>query len=281
MNGKAQVRVGISGWTYAPWRGVFYPPKLPQKNELAFASRQVRAIEINGTFYRQQKPASFRHWHDEAPADFMFSVKASGFITHKRRLKDCAVPLANFFASGLLLLRHKLGPILWQLPPSLPRIDERFEEFMAMLPRTWHEAAVLAARHDSFIKSDEGIVDGGEEPIRHAFEFRHASFRDEEFIGTMRRLGLAVVVVDSAPHALGMEELTADHVYLRLHGQAPEYAESGYSEEALQKLAAKIQRFARQPGIRLVSAFFDNDAKAHAPANAQRLTELLDLPKAA
>ncbi|MEO6874662.1 MAG: DUF72 domain-containing protein, partial [Opitutaceae bacterium] len=130
-----RIRIGISGWTYAPWRGTFFPRGLLQRHELAYASRHVSSIEINGTFYSLQQPSSYAKWCGETPPGFIFSVKGPRFITHIRRLKEVAAPLANFFASGVLQLAEKLGPILWQLPPSLPYDASRLESFLSLLPR--------------------------------------------------------------------------------------------------------------------------------------------------
>lgn len=271
----AEIRVGFSGWTYAPWRGIFYPKKHPIKRELEYASRQVGSIEINGTFYRLQQPKSFQSWYDDTPPDFRFAVKANNFVTHRRRLKDVEQPLANFFASGLLLLKEKLGPLLWQLPPNLPMVDDRFETFFKLLPHNSREAAALAARHDSFVAGRAVIDPGGDYPIRHAFEFRHSSFNDEDFIELMRKYNVACVFPDSGEHDPGIRTVTADHVYVRMHGQAPEYAETGYTEEALDAIAEKILAWAKT--TQLVSVYFDNDAKALAPLNAMRLSQKLGL----
>lgn len=145
-----EVLVGFSGWTYAPWRGVFYPAKLAQKRELEYASRKVNSIEINGTFYRLQKPRTFQQWYEQTPPDFKFALKTSQFITHRRRLQDVEQPLANFFAQGILCLREKLGPILWQFPPSLPLVDERFEDFIKLLSRS---SSPMPARKPSTSRS--------------------------------------------------------------------------------------------------------------------------------
>src|SRR3954465_8180705 len=142
------VRIGISGWTYTPWRGVFYPKGLTQKSELAYASRTFNSIEINGTFYSLQRPSSFQAWYEQTPDDFVFSVKGGRFITHMKKLVGVETALANFFASGVLALREKLGPILWQLPPMLSFSEERLANFFDLLPRDTREAAKLASRHD-------------------------------------------------------------------------------------------------------------------------------------
>jgi uncharacterized protein YecE (DUF72 family) len=139
-----RVRIGISGWNYPKWRGVFFPPGLPQKSELAFASRQVDSIEINGSFYSLLRPESVVRWYEQTPEDFTFAVKGSRYITHMKRLRGVEVALANFFASGVLALREKLGPVLWQLPPSMAFDAARLTEILELLPRSTAEAAALA-----------------------------------------------------------------------------------------------------------------------------------------
>src|SRR4051812_1380718 len=187
-------RIGISGWTYAPWRGVFYPKGLTQKNELAHASRTFNSIEINGTFYSLQRPSSFRLWYEQTPDDFVFSVKGGRFITHMKKLVNVDTALANFFASGVLALREKLGPILWQLPPMLSFSAERLANFFDLLPRDTRAAAKLAKKHDerlkgrSFTKADE------ERPIRYALEVRHPSFRTPQFVDLLRKHRVALVL---------------------------------------------------------------------------------------
>ena len=131
---KPQIRIGISGWNYRPWRGVFYPKDLPQKRELAYASEQLNSIEINGSFYSLQLPSSYQAWYAATPDDFVFSVKGGRFITHMKKLKEVRTPLANFFASGVLALKEKLGPILWQFPPGFAFNEDRFAEFCGITP---------------------------------------------------------------------------------------------------------------------------------------------------
>src|SRR6187402_855993 len=142
-----QLRIGISGWTYEPWRGVFYPKGLVQKRELEYASRALNSIEINGTFYSLQSPESYRKWSAEVPDDFIFAVKGSKYITHRKRLQDIRIPLANFFGSGVLLLGKKLGPILWQFPPWERFDAKRISDFLKLLPKTTKAAAKLAAEN--------------------------------------------------------------------------------------------------------------------------------------
>ena len=186
-----RVRIGISGWRYAGWRGVFYPPKFPQRRELEFAASRFSTVEINGTFYSLQKPQYFRDWSAQTPEDFVFGVKGSRYLTHMLKLRNAEKPLANFFASGLLELGKKLGPILWQFPPQLRFERTRFHEFFAKLPRTHAAAAVLAREHDQRLdnRATTEVAAGvpGKTLIRHAIEIRDESFATEEFIAVTAR----------------------------------------------------------------------------------------------
>lgn len=270
------IRVGISGWTYAPWRGVFFPEDLPQKRELEYAARQVRTIEINGTFYSLQRPSSYQAWYEATPPEFVFSVKGSRFITHLRRLKDVEKPLANFFASGVLRLREKLGPFLWQLPPNFPYDHERLETFFKLLPRSGAEAAALGRRHDARLRSRAWTRPNRIPPLRHALEIRHKSFENPDFIELLRQQRIALVVADTAGKWPYMEDVTADFVYVRLHGAEELYA-SGYTEAALDDWAKKIRRWA---GKGDVFVYFDNDRKVHAPFDAIALERRLKVEQA-
>lgn len=176
-----EIRIGISGWNYKPWRGVFYPRELPHRRELEFASRQFNSIEINGSFYSLQRPSSYQRWYDETPDGFVFSVKGGRFITHMKRLRDIEVPLANFFASGILCLREKLGPILWQFPPRFRWNEERFRNFFELLPRDSSEAAKLAKRHNEKVKDQAWTKTDRRRRLYHAIEIRHDSFMVPEF----------------------------------------------------------------------------------------------------
>ena len=164
----AEIRIGTSGWRYPPWRGVFYPDGLPQRRELEFLSRAVSSIEINGSFYALQRPENYRAWAAETPDDFVFALKGSRFVTHMKQLRDPDVALANFFASGLLALGPKLGPLLWQLPPRMRYDPDRIETFLACLPRTTTEAAEFAARHDERLDGRALTSTDAERPMRHA-----------------------------------------------------------------------------------------------------------------
>ena len=281
---RGDVRIGISGWTYAPWRGVFYPEKLPHKQELHYSSRAFSTIEINGTFYSLQTPKSFLRWRDETPDEFVFAVKGSRYITHMRRLRDIETPLANYFASGVLALGPKLGPILWQFPPSFSFKPELIEPFFKLLPRTTEDAAVLASGHDARLAEQafvEPVVRGR---IRHAMEVRHPSFVCEEFIALLRKYRVALVCADTVAWPRLMD-VTADFVYCRLHGSKELYA-SGYGAKALDEWAVRVaswasggeaegehasRKAAPRRAKRDVYVYFDNDMKVRAPVDARGL----------
>ena len=267
-----QIRIGMSGWVYPPWRGVFYPRGLNQRAELDYAAQRVTSIEINGSFYALQRPSSYRSWYAQTPPGFVFSVKGPGFITHMKKLHDVYTPLANFFASGVLALGEKLGPVLWQLPPNLGFDAERLAGFFAQLPRSTAEAAWLARRHDDRM-TDRSYTDiDADRPLRHALEVRHESFRVPAFLDLLREHRIAVVVADTAGTWPMIKEVTADFAYIRLHGQDELYT-SGYTDEALDGWAALIRGWVA--GGCDVFAYFDNDAKVHAPFNAICLIDKL------
>lgn len=271
----SETRIGISGWTYPPWRGKFYPPKLPQKHELHFASRCFSSIEINGTFYSLQRPSSYRRWYDQTPLGFVFAIKGGRFITHMLRLKNIDPALPNFFASGILLLKEKLGPILWQFPPNFPFDAGRFEAFFDKLPRDTSQAARVARKHDKRLTKDRRWLETDRRrPIRHAIEIRHESFRDERFYRLLERYNIALVLADSARRFPMIERITADFVYARLHGDEELYA-SGYSASALDEWARRLTKLRRG---RDLYVYFDNDAKVHAPFDAMSLANLMGLP---
>ncbi len=287
----AFIRIGLSGWRYRHWRGTFYPPKLPQRKELAYVATLFPTAEINGTFYSLQRPASFQRWASETPDEFLFAIKGGRFITHMRKLLHVETALANFFASGTLALGPKLGPVLWQLPPQLRFTDPaRFEAFFKLLPRSTRAAARLAQKCDerllapnrSHLKAAVDI------PIRHAIEIRHDSFATPEFIALLRRQDIGLVVADTVEWPL-LLDVTSSLVYLRLHGSEQLYV-SGYEAPAIDTWARRILAFATgQPAPladdharyaaepladgqpREVFVFFDNDAHVRAPADAQAL----------
>jgi uncharacterized protein YecE (DUF72 family) len=289
MAKTGNIRIGISGWTYAPWRGVFYPKGVTQKRELAYASRQFSSIEINGTFYGLQRPEVFAKWREETPEDFVFAVKGSRYITHLRKLRDVETPLANFIASGVLRLGPKLGPILWQFPPRLRFDANFFAAFMKMLPKDTVAAAKLAGRHDARLNGRDWLEADGKRSIRHAFEIRHESFVDADFIDLLREHEIGLVCADTVEWPLLMD-VTADFVYCRLHGSEELYV-SGYDDKALDTWAERIDDWAhgREPtdanrvvaplkparSGRDVYVYFDNDVKVRAPADAQALAERL------
>ncbi|HEY6748778.1 MAG TPA: DUF72 domain-containing protein [Mycobacteriales bacterium] len=282
------VRTGISGWRYPPWRGVFYPPGLPQRRELEYASRRLRTIEINGSFYSLQRPESYAKWVAETPEDFLFAVKGPRFVTHMKKLAGVEAPLANFFASGVLALGPKLGPVLWQLPPTLGYDAERLARFFALLPRTTAEAAALAARHDERMEGRALLTTPVEQPLRHALEVRHGTYERAEFVELLRAHDVALVVADTAGKWPALLDVTADHVYVRLHGEEELYV-SGYDPPALDRWAARIRTWSAggtpadgtvlarpaPPQPRDVVVYFDNDVKVRAPFDAIALADRL------
>jgi uncharacterized protein YecE (DUF72 family) len=283
-------RIGISGWRYGPWRGVFYPKGLVQREELAFASQAFSTIEINGSFYSLQRPGSYQSWYDDTPRGFIFAVKGPRFITHTLRLRDIEKPLANFFASGVLALREKLGPILWQFPPNFRFDPATFGGFLALLPKTLRDAAAMGKRHDHHLKRHAWLEVSRNHRLRHAVEIRHESFVDPAFIALLRKHGVGFVIADTANRYPRFFDVTAPFVYVRLHGDKKLYS-SGYTDAALREWArcirawkrgsqpARVPRIAssapRKAASRDVYVYFDNDMKVKAPRDAKKLTGMI------
>ena len=281
MTEHGDIRIGISGWRYRPWRGVFYPEKMPQRRELAFCGERFRAVEINGTFYSLQRPEYFAAWAAAVPEDFVFAIKGSRFITHAKKLNDIEAPLANFFAQGLLRLGPKLGPFLWQFPPMFRFDQDRLERFFRLLPRHTEAAARLACLHDSRVAGRACKEAEDFRPIRHAVEIRHPSFVDPAFAELLRAYDVGLVCADTVEWPLLMD-VTSDFVYCRLHGSEQLYV-SGYDDDALEVWADRVVAWAQggEPADavraggpaprarrRDVYVFFDNDAKVRAPFDA-------------
>jgi uncharacterized protein YecE (DUF72 family) len=288
-----EIRVGVSGWRYAPWRGVFYPADLPQSRQLWYASRVFRTIEINGSFYSLQRPQYYARWHDETPDDFVFAVKGSRYITHMKKLRDVETPLANFFASGIFNLRAKLGPILWQFPPNFAYQRARMADFFTLLPADTRSALRLARRRDERMRGRARLAIDAERPLRHAVEVRHESFVDASFIDLLREHRIALVTADTAGRWPLTYDVTADFVYVRLHGEKTLYT-TGYADKSLDRWAKRIGTWHRggepddaarirggtslRSGPRDVYCYFDNtDIKLRAPVDAQSLMRKLGL----
>jgi uncharacterized protein YecE (DUF72 family) len=243
-----KIYVGVGGWNFAPWRGSFYPKGLTQARELHYASRQLTSIEINSTFYGLQKPATFRKWHDETPDEFMFSVKAPRFVTHRKRLAEGASSIERFLASGILQLGMKLGPINWQLAPTKHFDAEEIAEFLALLPR-----------------KAEGRA------LRHAFEARHPSFDCEAFIALAREHEVAIVEAGDSEYPR-IESRTAPFSYLRLMG-TKHRAPKGYAPAALARWREQAQALARGGDVFL---YFISGAKERNPQAALALLAALE-----
>ncbi len=266
MAKQGEIRIGIGGWTFEPWRGVFYPDDLPQKRELEYASRKLTAIEINGTYYGSQKPETFRKWHDETPDGFVFSVKGSRFCTNRKVLADSAESLTRFFDQGITELGPKLGPLLWQFAPTKKFDAEDFEGFLNLLPKT---------------------LDG--RPLRHCVEVRHDSFGVPAFAALLRKHGVAVVYADHEKYP-PFADVTADFVYARLQTGSDD-VETAYPPKDLDAWAARLKTWAaggRPADLpsadpdhkpdgkpRDVFAFIIHEGKVRAPAGAMALIERL------
>jgi len=257
--------VGISGWRYSPWRGEFYPQGLAQRRELEYAAERFSSVEINGSFYSLQRPSSYRRWRDETPDDFVFAVKGGRYLTHMLRLRGVHTALANFFASGVLELGSKLGPILWQLPARQEFDADLLEDFFAELPRSTGEAARLAADHDAKLKGEAATVAHTDAPLRYALEVRHSSFGSPEAAALLQRHDISLVVADTAGVFPDIRAVTSDFVYVRLHGEDELYV-SGYTDESLDRWAKSIREWMSDG--RDVYVYFDNDAKVRAPFDA-------------
>jgi uncharacterized protein YecE (DUF72 family) len=213
------IRIGVGGWTYEPWRGTFYPKSLPRKQELTYAAGQLTSIEIDGTYYRLQKPESFTRWRDETPEQFIFSLKAPRFVTNRRVLADAGAAIERFFASGMTALQHKLGPINWQFMPTKQFDPNDFASFLRLLPKR---------------------LDGLE--IRHAVEVRHASFGSPEFVAMAREHGVAIVLAGDSRYPQ-IADNTAPFVYVRIMG-TQETEPLGYSSSALDLWARRAKDLA-------------------------------------
>lgn len=267
------IRVGISGWRYAPWRGVFYPQGLAQRRELEYCATHFSSVEINGSFYSLQRPEYYEAWYRETPPGFLFAVKGSRYITHMLRLTNIEKPLANFFASGILNLKDKLGPFLWQLPEMFHFKPERLEAFFRLLPRNTKQALELARRRDARMTGRSRLAIDANRRLRHALEVRHESFVSAEFISLLKKHGIGLVVADTAGRWPRMFEVTADFVYVRLHGDKVIYT-SGYTRRALDEWAERIREWHRRADVYV---YFDNDVKVRAPYDARTLMRKLGL----
>jgi uncharacterized protein YecE (DUF72 family) len=245
---EGQIRIGIGGWTFPPWRGTFYPDKLPQSKELEYASRQFRALEINATFYGRQSPKSWAAWARQAPDGFEFTVKGSRYVVTRPKLADAEEGLGVYFAQGMAALGEKLGPILWMLAARRQFDREDIAAFFKLLP-----------------KKLDGI------PLRHAIEPRHESFRDEKFFDLCRNRNIAVVLEDSDDYPT-IEADTADFAYARFQRMREELP-TGYDDAALDSFAKRACEW--QKGGRDSYIFMINGAKVRAPAAALALLERL------
>jgi uncharacterized protein YecE (DUF72 family) len=269
----SEVRVGVSGWRYASWRGDFYPKGLVQRRELEYVASRMSSVELNGSFYSLQRPSTYRGIVDATPDDFEVAVKGSRYITHMKQLAGVETPLANFLASGVLALGEQLGPMLWQLPARTAYDEQRLATFFELLPRSTGAAAELARQHDDKLAEDRVLTEAAvDRPIRHVLEARHRSFGDRAALDLLEKHEIALAVSDSPGTWPYLEERTAGLMYVRLHGHTELYA-SGYSSRSLDRWAEKVSAW-RADGLD-VYVYFDNDARGHAPHDAVALLDRL------
>ena len=268
-----EIRVGVSGWKYASWRGDFYPQGLVQRRELEYVASRMNAVELNGSFYSLQRPSTYQRLVDDTPDDFCVAVKGGRYLTHMLRLADVETALANFLGSGVLLLGRKLGPILWQLPRDLAFDPARVGGFLDLLPRTTKRAAEIARGHDDKLAPDRAVTDVAvDEPVRHVLEPRHPSFGERDALDLLAEHDVGLVASDSPGAWPYFEERTTDVMYVRLHGHTELYA-SGYSATSLDRWAEKVRRWAGDGCD--VHVYFDNDARGRAPHDAVSLLDRL------
>lgn len=272
------IRIGTSGWVYPHWRGPFYPRGLAHRLELAYLAARLDSVEINASFYRLQRPATYQRWFAETPDGFLFAVKGSRYLTHMGQLRNAEQGLANFLASGVLALGAKLGPMLWQLPSTMEFDAGTLEAFLALLPRTTGEAAALARKHDTRLDGRAWTTTDDDRPIEHVLEPRHASFGTDAATDLLRRHGVGLVQSYGAARWPMFEAVTARTVYVRLHGHEQLYA-SNYPPAALRRWAARVRAW-DAAGLG-VYVYFDNDGSAYAPHNAMQLRECCEPAEAA
>jgi uncharacterized protein YecE (DUF72 family) len=269
------IRVGTSGWIYPHWRGRFYPPGPPQKGWLPYVAARLTTVEINGTFYSLTRPSACEAWRAAVPEGFVFAVKGSRYITHMRKLTAFRSPLANFFASGILRLGSRLGPILWQLPPQLPFDRARAEPFLSALPEDVRGAERWARRHDERTTGRAALTapDGRDLPLRYALEVRHESWLSDAALDLLSRRGVALVAADTAGrHPFSLLRTSRSLAYVRLHGPRRLY-EGAYTEAELGRWAGRCLEWAREGAE--VFVYFDNDRDAQAARDALALQALI------
>ncbi len=271
MADHGRAYLGVSGWRYKSWRGDFYPAGLVQRRELAHIASRMSSVEVNGSFYSLLRPSTYAGFRAQTPDDFVLAVKGGRYLTHIKRLAGAETALANFLASGVLALGPKLGPLLWQLPPTLAFDEGRLLSFFALLPRTTGAAAALAARHDEKLDGDRVHLEvDRDRPLRHAIEVRHPSFCTDRTVRLLREHGIALVLADSPHRWPLLEQDTAEFRYVRLHGHPDLYA-SGYSPATLDYWAERVRAWTAAGQDAYV--YFDNDIRGRAPYDAVALAE--------
>lgn len=267
--------VGTSGWSYPHWRNLFYPPGQPACDALAFIGSRFGTVEVNGTFYSLVTPSAVEAWRACVPPGFVFALKASRYVTHMLKLRGGAAPVANFFAQGILRLGACLGPILWQMPPQLPFDADRVRTFLDLLPADVAAAERLARRHDGRVTGRCALraPDGRDRRLRHAFEVRHETWLRDEALRLLEARDVALVAADTAGKHPAPLLRTASFAYVRLHGSRVLYG-SRYTDAELATWDARVRAWLAEGADTYV--YFDNDNKAYAPSDAERLRARLE-----
>ncbi|RLV55534.1 DUF72 domain-containing protein [Aeromicrobium phragmitis] len=267
-----QVRIGVSGWSYRSWHGDYYPSSVRQRDELAYLAARLSTAEVNASFYRLQRPSTYQRWYETVSADFRFALKGGRYLTHLRRLRDPRQPLANFLGSGVLALRDRLGPMLWQLPADFDLTSPDVPAFLAMLPRTYAQAREIAREHGpALAAADRHWFGDGEHdalPLHHALEVRGEAGLDR-LLPVLAEYDVALVASDGAGTWPVFTEPTASFAYVRLHGPEVLY-HGGYDDALLEEWADRIVAWGRDTWV-----YFDNDADGRAPHDAERLSTIL------
>lgn len=284
-----RMRIGTSGWAYDSWRKDFFPAKTPRSEFLAYASRVFNSIEIDSTFYGTQPVSRYQNWYESTPDGFLFAIKGSRYITHMLKLKNCEHAVGNFFASGVLALREKLGPVLWQFSAKMPLDFDRFETFAKMLPRDLNEARELGLRHDKKLRRKPYLTVKENLPLRHAFELRNDKFFDKDFLVMLREYNIATVMASTAEKWPLFTDVTANFIYVRMHGEHQLYSGS-YNQKTLDKWKHHISFWqkgctppelkhylpaAPDKRLRPIFMYFDNTEKAQAPVDALRFMKMM------
>jgi len=265
------IRIGTSGWHYDHWANLFYPEKLPKRKWLEYYTQHFNTVEINNTFYQLPKPQTFENWHKQAPKDFLFTVKANRYITHIKRLQNVEEPLERFF-EGARLLGKNLGPVLYQLPPSMHKDIERLKAFLEVLSNVILNGA-QRSEESLLRRPDSSPASGGLRMTKSVFEFRHESWFSEEVYGLLDKSNVGFCVHDLYDKG-SPRIVTGDVVYVRFHGTTGRYS-GNYSKAQLKSWAEWLKQYIKQ--VHNIYVYFNNDVGGHAINNAKTLRKEMNV----